>query len=391
VCGGVFQRTELLLYVFSIAITFHMLKYTQRAVKGHWEANDRLTRCCRRGEVSGMEAGRRITECSDCGGTVSLKAKSCPHCGSPEPFGEGLETSSTRSKTKTGNPTAPGLQITCSSCTKKSNAPWSINQEKHQCPECKELFSPNVYQKLRLHLPISAPTSEQIQKPQKANNQDLKSVTDETKTENHVGKCFDCGGAITKQENICPHCGCFSPLQVGQQHEPVAPAEKRSNHVQPNASNETTTSFGKYFMVLIIGIGLLFGTYKILNRSSEEAARRFEESTINYHNSLRQKEFDLENLVRLQSWLAYRDKYDAISGEEIEDLQRRLNEAVATGALGPDEANALQRILNNLDYHKARLLIDHKIRIIRSNSDDIDQSKDALKKFVDDALSIQNN
>ena len=33
VCGGVFQRTELLLYVFSIAITFHILKYTQRAVR----------------------------------------------------------------------------------------------------------------------------------------------------------------------------------------------------------------------------------------------------------------------------------------------------------------------------------------------------------------------
>ena len=32
-CGGVFQRTELLLYVFSIAITFHILKYTQRAVR----------------------------------------------------------------------------------------------------------------------------------------------------------------------------------------------------------------------------------------------------------------------------------------------------------------------------------------------------------------------
>ncbi len=35
-CGGVFQRTELLLYVFSIAITFHILKYTQRGIKGHW-------------------------------------------------------------------------------------------------------------------------------------------------------------------------------------------------------------------------------------------------------------------------------------------------------------------------------------------------------------------
>jgi hypothetical protein len=40
VCGGVFQRTELLLYVFSIAITFHILKYTQRGIKGHWEVRN---------------------------------------------------------------------------------------------------------------------------------------------------------------------------------------------------------------------------------------------------------------------------------------------------------------------------------------------------------------
>jgi hypothetical protein len=40
VCGGVFQRTELLLYVFSIAITFHILKYTQRGIKGHLEARN---------------------------------------------------------------------------------------------------------------------------------------------------------------------------------------------------------------------------------------------------------------------------------------------------------------------------------------------------------------
>ena len=32
VCCGVFQRTELLLYVFSIAITFHIHKYTQRGI-----------------------------------------------------------------------------------------------------------------------------------------------------------------------------------------------------------------------------------------------------------------------------------------------------------------------------------------------------------------------
>ena len=38
--GGVFQRTELLLYVFSIAITFHILKYTQRGIKGHLEARN---------------------------------------------------------------------------------------------------------------------------------------------------------------------------------------------------------------------------------------------------------------------------------------------------------------------------------------------------------------
>jgi hypothetical protein len=36
----VFQRTELLLYVFSIAITFHILKYTQRGIKGHLEARN---------------------------------------------------------------------------------------------------------------------------------------------------------------------------------------------------------------------------------------------------------------------------------------------------------------------------------------------------------------
>ncbi len=34
---------------------------------------------------------KRTVNCTDCGGVISRKAVSCPHCGSPEPFGEANE------------------------------------------------------------------------------------------------------------------------------------------------------------------------------------------------------------------------------------------------------------------------------------------------------------